>query len=93
MTGEHHQYNGHELGQTPRDGEGQGGLVCCSPWDRTVGHNWVTEQQQIVLSNILHGSSGCLNVGVSSGLRVYDHLKTDKGRNLFLAYTRTRLSV
>ena len=22
----------HELGQTPGDGEGQGGLVCCSPW-------------------------------------------------------------
>ena len=20
------------LGQTPGDGEGQGGLVCCSPW-------------------------------------------------------------
>ena len=24
--------NGHEPGQTPGDGEGQGGLVCCSPW-------------------------------------------------------------
>ena len=58
-----------------------------------VGHNWVTEQQQIVLCNILHGSSGCLNVGISSGLRVYDHLKTDKGRNFFLADTLTRLSV
>jgi len=23
--------NGHELGQTLEDGEGQGGLVCCSP--------------------------------------------------------------
>ena len=28
----HHQCNGHELGQTLGDGEGQGGLVCCSPW-------------------------------------------------------------
>ena len=27
-----HQINGHELGQTPRDDEGQGGLVCCNPW-------------------------------------------------------------
>ena len=25
-------YNGHELGQTPGDGESQGGLACCSPW-------------------------------------------------------------
>ena len=24
--------NEHELGQTPRDGEGQGGLMRCSPW-------------------------------------------------------------
>ena len=26
------RFNGHELGQTPGDGEGQGGLVCCSSW-------------------------------------------------------------
>ena len=26
--------NGHELGQTLGDGEGQGGLACCSPWHR-----------------------------------------------------------
>ena len=27
-----HQGNGRELGQTLGDGEGQGGLVYCSPW-------------------------------------------------------------
>ena len=27
-----HQCNGHELWQTPGDGEGQGGLACCSAW-------------------------------------------------------------
>ena len=32
MVGQHHQCNGHELGQTLGDGEGQGGLACCSPW-------------------------------------------------------------
>ena len=32
MVGWYHQFNGHKLGQTPRNGEGQGGLVCCSPW-------------------------------------------------------------
>ena len=32
MVGWHHQFNGHELGQTLGDGEGQGGLLCCSPW-------------------------------------------------------------
>ena len=28
----HHQFNGHELGQTLGDGEGQGSLACYSPW-------------------------------------------------------------
>ena len=32
MAGWHHQCNGHELGQTSGDGEGQRGLVSCSPW-------------------------------------------------------------
>ena len=32
MVGQHHRFNGHELGQTPGDNEGQGGLVCYSPW-------------------------------------------------------------
>ena len=32
MVGWHHQFNGHELGQTLGDGEGQGGLPCCSLW-------------------------------------------------------------
>ena len=30
----HHQLNGHELGQTLGDGEGQRDLACCSPWGR-----------------------------------------------------------
>ena len=34
MVGWHHQFNGHEFEQTPGDGEGQGNLVCCSPWGR-----------------------------------------------------------
>ena len=29
--GWHHQFNGHELGQTLGGGEGQGSLACCSP--------------------------------------------------------------
>ena len=34
MVGWHHQLNGHELGQTPGDGEGQGAPLSCSPWGR-----------------------------------------------------------
>ena len=32
MVGWHHRLNGHEFEQTLGDGEGQGSLVCCSPW-------------------------------------------------------------
>ena len=34
MAGRHHWCSEHELGQTLGDGEGQGGLACCSPWGR-----------------------------------------------------------
>ena len=32
MVGWHHLLNGHEFEQAPGDGDGQGGLLCCSPW-------------------------------------------------------------
>ena len=32
MVGWHHRLNGHEFEQALGDGEGQGGLACCSPW-------------------------------------------------------------
>ena len=34
MVGWHHRLSGHEFGQAPGDGEGQGSRVCCSPWGR-----------------------------------------------------------
>ena len=32
MVGWHHWLNEHEFEQSPGVGDGQGGLVCCSPW-------------------------------------------------------------
>ena len=32
MVGWHQQLNGHESEQALGVGDGQGGLVCCSPW-------------------------------------------------------------
>ena len=32
MFGWHHQHNGHEFEHIVGDREGQGNLVCCSPW-------------------------------------------------------------
>ena len=39
--------HGHELGQTPGDGKGQGGLACCCPWGCRVRHDLATEQQNV----------------------------------------------
>ena len=52
MVGWHHQFNGHELGQTLEDSEGQRGLVCCSPWGHRVRHDFMTEQQQMGTLNL-----------------------------------------
>ena len=41
MIGWHHRFNGHELKQTSRDVEGQGGLACCSLWGlRELDMTW-----------------------------------------------------
>ena len=32
MVGQHHQLNGHEFEQAPGVGDGQGSVVCWSPW-------------------------------------------------------------
>ena len=51
MVGWHHRLNGHEFEQNLGVGDGQGGLVCCGPWDRresdtTERLNW-TEREKI----------------------------------------------
>ena len=33
MVGCHHRFNGNEFEQALGDGEGQGSLACCSPWN------------------------------------------------------------
>ena len=43
-VGWHHQFNGHEFEQALRDGDGQGSLVCCSPWDLKESDMTETEQ-------------------------------------------------
>ena len=50
MDGWHHQLNEHELGQTLRDNEEQGGQVCCSPW----GCKEPDMTEQVNNNNIIH---------------------------------------
>ena len=54
MIGWHHQVNGHELGQTLGDGEGQGGLACCSPWGcKESDRTWRLNNNNSSSNNIL----------------------------------------
>ena len=44
MVGWHHRLGGHDFEQISGVGDGQGSLVCCSPWGyKRVGHDWVAE--------------------------------------------------
>ena len=54
MVGWHHQLDGHELEQTLGDSEGQGSLVCCSPW----GHKEFDKTEQ------LNRNKQCLEKGI-----------------------------
>ena len=54
----HHQLNGHESEQAPGVGDGQGSLVCCSPW----GHKESDMTEQLnttTILNSLHFSHEC----------------------------------
>ena len=42
MVGWHHRLNRNESEQALGDGEGQGSIVCCIPWDKK---EWVTTQR------------------------------------------------
>ena len=55
VVGWHHLLNGHEFDQTLEVGDGQGSLVCCSPWglkesDTTEQMNW-TELKTALMQN------------------------------------------
>ena len=61
MVGWHLWLDGHELEQALRAGDGQGKLVCCSPWDRKESDTteWLNWMQMVVcLFNILNKSWG-----------------------------------
>ena len=54
MVGWHHQLDGHEFEHAPRVGNGQGSVVCCSPW----GHKESDMAEQLrCLSLVIRGVS------------------------------------
>ena len=54
MVGWHHRLDGHGFEQALGDGEGQGGLVCCSPWSCKESDLTVNEQRQ---KHLMHSVS------------------------------------
>ena len=49
MVGWHHQHDGHEFEQALGVGDGEGILVCCSPWGHKVSD--MTERQNLTELN------------------------------------------
>ena len=49
MVGWHHRLNGHESEQAPGAGDGQGSLLCCSPWGCKELDTTEWQQQQMVV--------------------------------------------
>ena len=58
MVGWHHRLDGHEFQQTPGIDDGQGNLLCCSPWGRKeldvtwrMNNSMYDSQMQLVYKN------------------------------------------
>ena len=60
MVGWHHQLNGHEFEQALGVDDGQGTLVCCSPWsckalDMNLSKPWKTVKVREAWHAAVHG--------------------------------------
>ena len=69
MVGWHHWLDGHEFEQTPGDREGQGSLVCCSPWGHEESDmtEWITTERKAYVSlgalcNKVHSKHAFINL-------------------------------
>ena len=53
MAGWHHGLDGQEFEQTSGVGDARGSLVCCSPWDGRVRHDWATKLTELTENLLL----------------------------------------
>ena len=60
MVGWHHRLNGHGFEWTPEVGDGQQGLVCCSPWGRKESDTTATELNWMYVHQNWETSMGTL---------------------------------
>ena len=76
MVGWHPWINGHEFEQTLGDGEGQGSLVCYTPWGCRVGHDLVIEHHKSRKRehsyNWIKSTNGKATISVTFGDEMFD---------------------
>ena len=83
MAGWHHQLDGHKFEQALEDREGQGRLVCCSPWDRKE-----LDTTKELNSNIKKTQTELLNIKT-----IMSEMKNTLGRiNSGLVIVKNRIS-
>ena len=75
MVGWHHQLDGHEFEQTLGDSEGQGSLMCCSPWgckesDMTEQLNWLTDRKQDIDFDTVKNQNSSIITFMATGTSV-----------------------
>ena len=51
IVGWHHQLNGHEFEQAPGVGDGQGSLMCCSPWV-SKSQKWLSNWIELLIPGL-----------------------------------------
>ena len=84
MVGWHHRHNGHEFEQALGVGDGQGSLVCCSPWGREESdtteqldfpfHFYALEKEMATHSSVL--AWRIPGMGEPGGCRLWGHTES-----------------
>ena len=71
MVGWHHRLNAHEFEQAPGVGDGQGNLVCCSPW----GHNELDRTERLSWTGLnwhsIRGMPVCIWISTDKIYKIY----------------------
>ena len=91
MPGWHHQCNGHELGKTLGDGEGQGGLVCWRVWGHRESDTtrWLNDKNILyfIYSLISWWTFGLSSLFGHHELRCYEHLYISICVNIYFCFS------
>ena len=75
IVGWHHRLNGNEFEQAPGIGDGQGSLVCYSPWgSQRVGQSWALNYYIFLKTSpqLLHATTSCGTIKPILDLRLHD---------------------